>query len=196
VEFALVLPMLLVLLLGVADFGRVFAAGITLEAAARDGAEAAAQEYVQLVRNNPGNVLSATDYARLHQVAATTVCHETETLIQNFNFAGPCGRTAVASCVHDAALGDACGSESSSAPSDCSAMSGWSPGIGGGGTAPGVPALAHVEVRVCYQFKTLIPLSDLRMPFGWNMSIGDVWLQKSRQFAVACYPTPSGTGCG
>src|SRR5690606_20209344 len=32
VEFALVLPMLLVLLLGIADFGRVFAAGILLEA--------------------------------------------------------------------------------------------------------------------------------------------------------------------
>ena len=39
VEFALVLPMLLVLLLGVADFGRVFAAGITVEAAARNAAE-------------------------------------------------------------------------------------------------------------------------------------------------------------
>ena len=39
VEFALVLPMLLVLLLGVADFGRVFAAGITIEAAARNAAE-------------------------------------------------------------------------------------------------------------------------------------------------------------
>ena len=33
VEFALVLPMLLVLLLGIADFGRVFQAGITTEAA-------------------------------------------------------------------------------------------------------------------------------------------------------------------
>jgi Flp pilus assembly protein TadG len=42
VEFALVLPMLLVLLLGIADFGRVFNAGITLEAATRDAAEAGA----------------------------------------------------------------------------------------------------------------------------------------------------------
>ncbi len=42
--------MLLVLLLGVADFGRVFQAGITIEAAARNGAEAAAQEYRQLAR--------------------------------------------------------------------------------------------------------------------------------------------------
>ncbi len=42
VEFALVLPLLLILLLGVADFGRVFAAGITLEAAARNASEVVA----------------------------------------------------------------------------------------------------------------------------------------------------------
>ena len=44
VEFALVLPMLLVLLLGIADFGRIFQAGIVTETAARNGAETAALE--------------------------------------------------------------------------------------------------------------------------------------------------------
>ena len=44
VEFALVLPMLLILLLGIVDFGRVFQAGIVTEAAARNGAEAGALE--------------------------------------------------------------------------------------------------------------------------------------------------------
>ena len=64
VEFALVLPMLLILLLGVADFGRVFQAGITLEAATRNAAEAAAQEYTQIFRNK--GPLTSADYARLH----------------------------------------------------------------------------------------------------------------------------------
>jgi hypothetical protein len=55
----------------------------------------------------------------------------------------------------------------------------------------------YVEVRVCYQFRTAIPvLSSLQLPFGWSVSLGDVWLQKNRQFTVACYPTPSGIGCG
>jgi hypothetical protein len=189
--------MLLVLLLGIADFGRVFSAGITLEAAARDGAEAAAQEYVQLVRNNPGGVLTAADYARLHSLAVSTVCHETETLPQHTDFSSMgCGRTGVAVCIHDAAMGDMCGSESGSAPAECTQMPGWAAGIQGGASSGTVGQLAHVEVRTCYQFQTIISLSSIRMPFGWSLSLGDIWLQKSREFAVACYPTPSGTGCG
>ncbi|HJP71472.1 MAG TPA: TadE/TadG family type IV pilus assembly protein, partial [Candidatus Limnocylindria bacterium] len=83
-EFALVLPMLLVLLLGVGDFGRVFASGIIVEAAARDGAEIVAEEY----RRNPPDgeyadqtvpVTGAPDpayYATLHDLAARTACRE------------------------------------------------------------------------------------------------------------------------
>src|SRR5437868_2771020 len=103
VEFALVLPVLLVLAIGVADFGQVFAAGITVEAAARNGAEAAAQEYLH---NGPGYpqprqqtdprgapVLGDSDYNgdpctggnvpptcgyynALHDLAARTACRE------------------------------------------------------------------------------------------------------------------------
>src|SRR5437868_15247511 len=67
VEFALVLPMLLILLMGVADFGRVFSAAITMEATTRNAAEAAGQEYVQIMRNKPGG-LTAQDYERLHEL--------------------------------------------------------------------------------------------------------------------------------
>jgi Flp pilus assembly protein TadG len=45
VEFALVLPIVLVLLLTVSDFGRLFATTITIESAARAAAEVAATEY-------------------------------------------------------------------------------------------------------------------------------------------------------
>src|SRR3970040_1696624 len=76
VEFALTLPMLLILLLGVADFGRLFSHGIILEAAARNGAEAAAQEYVQLQRNQPGGALTPANYARLHTIALEALCEE------------------------------------------------------------------------------------------------------------------------
>ena len=76
VEFALLLPMLLVLLLGVADFGRVFTAGITVEAAARNAAEVVAQEYL---RNPPGPMSDPapspgddTYYRALHELAART----------------------------------------------------------------------------------------------------------------------------
>ena len=52
VEFALIVPILLALFVAIADFGRVFAAGVVIEAAARDAAELVAEEYL---RNPPGD---------------------------------------------------------------------------------------------------------------------------------------------
>ena len=63
----------MILLLGIADFGRVFSAGITLEAAARDAAEATAIERLHSPPSTPGDV---TYYQRLHVLAASTVCNE------------------------------------------------------------------------------------------------------------------------
>ena len=51
VEFALVLPIMLMMFIAIADFGRIFAAMITLESATRDAAEAAANQYLA---NPPG----------------------------------------------------------------------------------------------------------------------------------------------
>jgi hypothetical protein len=185
VEFALVLPMLLVLLLGLADFGRVFAAGITVEAAARNGAEAAAQEYVQIVRNlPPGGVLLPTDYQRLHDIALDAVCGESDTLPNKTVSAGDCTMPIVAACVHDGS-DNICGQEASSAPAECSALNAaWSNANVNSVSSPAPP---YVEVRVCYRFTTLINLSSLQLPFGWGLSLGDIHLQRDREFTVACY---------
>lgn len=182
-EFALVLPMLLVLLLGIADFGRVFAAGITLEAAARDAAEAAAQEYLQLIRNKTGGVLDADDYQHVHDVATDTACAEGAALPT-----GTSGcKLAVASCVHDNLDVTLCGSEAATAPVPCSDLrAAWNPS-NDAPTPSGATALPYVEVRLCYQFTTLINLSDLRLPFGWGLSLGSIWLEKGREFTVANY---------
>jgi hypothetical protein len=190
VEFALVLPMLLVLLLGIADFGRVFAAGITIEASARNGAEAAAQQYVQILRNKA--TVEPSDYASLHSVALTSVCNEADRLPNKTISAGGCTMPAAAVCVHDQTGGDVgCGSEATTAPPECTQLrDGWP------NPAP-VPVptdqLGYVEVRVCYHFTILFPeLQDLKLPFGWGLSLGDVYLQKSRAFTIGCYPMPTG----
>lgn len=184
VEFALTLPLLLIFLLGIADLGRVFSQGIILEAAARNGAEAAAQEYVQLDRNQPGG-LTAADYARLHQVAASAVCEEAERLPNFAGAAGSCSMPYAAVCVHDAAAGDQCGSEAAGAPADCSLMdSAWAPGIEQVNPSPPLP---YVEVRVCYRFTTLMNISNLQLPFGWSLTIGDIWLQRDRSFVAGTY---------
>jgi hypothetical protein len=203
VEFALVLPFLLVLLLGVVDFGRVFAAGISMEAATRNGAEAAAQEYVQVVRNK--GTLAPSDYEHLHEVALWTVCHEASVLPGYTPVTGaaqsppspdgtidsPCSTPYVAVCVHDA-LGAAygpdpyCGLDPTSPPAQCSSISsGWN-----ADNLQGAGALPYVEVRTCYRFTTINPiLAALRLPFGSGLSLGDVYLQRTREFTVACYYT-------
>jgi TadE-like protein len=195
VEFALVLPMLLVLLLGIADFGRVFSAGITLEATARNAAEAAAQEYVQLIRNRPGGVLDTDDYQHLHDIALEKVCEEAAVLPNRALSGSDCTMPVTGVCVHPpdgTADPIGCGSDAAAAPAECGSLtSGWSDGNAGYVPAGSTP-LGYVEVRVCYRFTTLINLSDLRLPFGWGLSLGDIYLQRTRQFAVACYPQATG----
>ena len=185
VEFALVLPMLLVLLLGVADFGRVFAAGITVEAAARNAAEAAAQEYLLLKRDTT-LPLPAADYQRIHEVAIESACEEAATL-PNHSGGGLCSMPMVAVCVHDD-FDPHCAAESGLAPAGCtSILSMPSNPVNSGPDGANGGRLPQVEVRVCYRFTTLISLTDLRLPFGWGLSLGDVWLQKDRWFTVADY---------
>src|SRR5687767_10433369 len=152
VEFALVLPMLLVLLLGVVDFGRVFHAGIVSEASARNAAEAAAQEYLQQKREGFGSLTDA-DYARIHAVALESVCGVAVQLPNLVGSGNSCTMPAAAVCIHDddAALpgyagGGWCGKESPAAPGECTQIKAlWSPG-------KVANALPYVEVRICYQF--------------------------------------------
>lgn len=186
VEFALILPLLLVLLLGIADFGRVFQAGIVVEAAARNAAEAAAQEYLQLRRSGD---LDAADYTALHDVAKGEVCREAERLPNRVGSGGSCTMPFTTVCVHDGS--DICGGDTP--PAECAAM----PTDASGNDAP-VPAAqfvpdsnddatAYVTVYVCYEFTTLFNIADVNFPFGAGLSLGETWLQRERTFAAADY---------
>ncbi len=180
------LPMLLVLFLGIADFGRVFHAGIVTEASARNAAEAAAQEYLQQKRGS--GTLTDADYDRIHDVALAKICGEAERLPNRAGSGGACTMPAAAVCIHDDAaelpnyVGNGwCGKEGPAAPADCTEIhSTWTPG-------KPLNALPYVEVRVCYQFTTLFNLQDLQLPLANGLSVGNIWLQKDRAFAVADY---------
>ena len=184
VEFALVLPLLLVLLLGIADFGRVFNAGIVVESAARNAAEAASQEYLQLRRG--GTAPTTAELDRIAAEATAAVCEEAERLPNRVMSGGTCLLPITAVCIHDdpaelVNYGSSCGSGAGAAPADCTRLhssweSLWAAGM-----------LPSVEVRVCYQFETIINLSDLRLPFGNGLDIGTIWLQRDRVFSVADY---------
>jgi hypothetical protein len=166
----------LVLLLGIVDLGRVFTSAITSEAAARNAAEAAAQEYLQLSQQTGG--LTQPDYQDLHDRALEVACREAERLPRRIlDDQGNCTMPHIAVCVHDDAQGDinSCGQESVGAPAECTEMSNlWS--AARSGPLYGRP---YVEVRFCYRFDPIVVV-----PFGdW----GSIWLQKSNVFAVTNY---------
>jgi hypothetical protein len=181
VEFALVLPMLLVLLLGIVDFGRVFASGITVEAMARNSAEAGAQEYLQARRAASPAQPAGSEYAAVHARVQEVACEEAKTLANRAASGGTCTMPVIGSCIHDE-WGSHCSAPSGGVSSACSVMTPWPPTLA---SQPG--GLPYVQVTTCYQFTTLINLSDLRLPLGWSLTLGDVWLQRERVFTVADY---------
>jgi hypothetical protein len=206
--------MLLVLLLGIADFGRVFTAGITLEAAARDGGEAAALERLRNPPTTPGDVAY---YQHLHLLAAQTVCHETSGLPNSTRQASQtdppatpfaadlcpdytgtsgsfhAGMAVVRACVHDG--GDPiCGQPipgyGPTVPNDASSGASFCPQVQDMADHPSNAAAGNtpsywVEVRACYHFTTLFNL-HVQLPLSAGLNLGDIWLERSRTFVVDC----------
>ena len=190
-EFALVVPLLLVLMLTVVDFGRIFSAGITIESAARTAAETAAAQYLtELTRVSPG-AIAMDGYQRIHDAAWQSVCDEASRLPNATpgSGGGPCVGLPTVVCVHD------------NADPLCAAAYNDSGGIPGGcsnedvasrpGNAQSAESLAqtwpYVEVRVCYRFSSVL---RLQIPFvGGTLSPigGDFFIEKARVFNVTNY---------
>lgn len=191
VEFVLVLPLLLTLFLGIADFGRVFHAGIVIEASARNAAEIVAEEYRRMLA---GDVLAHPDqYQLLHDLGGAAACEEARKL-SNTTY-DPDTRDChvddgdpdtfdwmpvIAICIHDD-VDPLCGTTAFGAPipdPECANLVASMTAAMEGGTEDS----RYVEVRLCYQFTTLVEVPLL--------VLGDVWLQKDRVFTVADYTVP------
>ena len=191
VEFALVLPILLVILLAVVDFGRVFSASMTVEASTRNAAEVGAIERLRNGPPSPGTEVAY--YTALHEQVAKVVCSELS-LLPNTTFVSA-DRTCpsmpvVRVCVHDG-RDPRCGAQIDDFTSDidlppeCGHMVvAWSNASGG------VVGSHGVEVRVCYRFTTLFNLR-FTLPGDTGLDIGEIWLQRERVFALDCPPPPA-----
>jgi hypothetical protein len=179
-EFAIVVPILIILFVAIADFGRIFATEINIEAASRNAAEAGANEYIAKPPgplNLPAPAGLSSYYAPLHDDIAKIVCAE---MRDQFNTDyDSVTRTCptmplVMVCVHDSQDTN-CGTPAfgASLPASCAGMA----------TAPTSDQLSTtrrwVEVRTCYHFTTLI-----NVPL---VSFGDFWLERTRQFTIPCY---------
>ncbi len=196
VEFTLVVPILIILFVGIADFGRIFNAGVIVEAAARDAAEHAAQKYLA---NPPGDTgltpaerlsapVAAADpayYADLRDDAGRVVCAETRGLTNTDYSGGTCPTWPVVGvCVHDGADPNCGGTPPGfqAPPAECDELNAaWPDPAPGNGER-------WVEVRVCYRFSSI-----LRLPF---LSFGDIYVQRTRSFTIPCYFATGFGGCG
>jgi len=181
VEFGLILPFMLVFLLAISDLGRLFASAIVVQAASRDGAEAAAQEYVQLARDS--TIDPSTFYTTIHTKAETVACAEAQRLPGvTTDSSGACTQPIIAICVHDSGYkiggvpqpGDpGCGTSSGVADPSCTGVaSPWT-------TALDATGLPYVEVRMCDRFDMLT-----QMPM---FHVGPLYLQQTSTFVAALY---------
>ncbi len=181
VEFTLVAPVLVVLLVVVADFGRLFATGISVESAARDAAEVAAQEYLQNPPTTPGD---PTYYATIHQYAIDTVCRELETLPNAGYSSGVCTSIPMLVCVHDGEdpSCDSIAPAGTTPPPQCSTLA--PAALPTNAQTGGSETSKYVEVRVCYRFSTLLNMTSIS---GLPVLSGDFYVERGRIFTVADY---------
>lgn len=190
-EFAIVVPLLLTLFIAVADFGRIFATMISVEAATRDAAEAVANEYLAhppAALDTPAPAGNTTYYDNLHRQGAQVVCSELRGQ-PNTNFdsgSNTCpDMPVVVVCIHDGQdLGctNAAQPGTGGIPSECTD---FSPPAS---TDQGGTSKRWVEVRTCYHYTAILDL-----PF---FPLHDFWIQRIRSFTIPCYFVLGTSECG
>jgi len=189
VEFSLVLPILLLLLLTVGDFGRLFASTITIESAAGAASETAAADYLREVVNAAPGPVPTVGYTRVHRGAWESVCEEASAL-PNANpgsGGGECSGLATVVCVHDGA-DPSCAeayNDVAGIPAECASLQ---PGARpSNAQAGGAETSTYVEVRVCYRFSTFFRLAIPSVGGTLATLGGDFFVERSRVFTVADY---------
>jgi len=189
-EFTLVLPIMLVLLLTVADFGRLFASGITIESAARAAAETAAGTYLVEMRLMPGGVppLTPDAYDRVHKAAWQSICDEAATLPNATpgTGGGQCSDLPTVVCVHDG-LDPACGNVYNAGGGGTAGCSLVAAGTSNTQSVPSSIPSKDVEVRVCYRFSSILSMDIPFFSGSLSPLSGNFFLEKVRTFTVADY---------
>lgn len=197
-EFVLVVPFLLMMFIAIADFGRIFAAIITVEAASRNAAEATANQYLATPPGLPGSLQNPAPapgdpayYDPLHASAAGIVCAELRGL-PNTNYDSVNNNCPdmplVMVCIHDSQDPSCATLASPGSPTPPPECSVFSPTPDNSQGSLPHPRPRWVEVRTCYKFTPI-----LNLPI---FSLGGFWLQRTNEFTIPCYFSLGVDECG
>ena len=141
-EFALVLPVLLLMLVGIADLGRLYNSAVAVESAAREAAD-----YGSFVATNwtPVNIPVTVDEMRLRACTAVAGSH-----LQDYETTDPGGNT---TCTNPSFT---CTLVHGAASADCAASGGFAGGVDC--ADPLTEPACTVHVRMTYRFRLLLAI--------------------------------------
>ena len=169
VEFALVVPLLILMVVAIADFGRIYASAVAVEAAEREAADYGAFKSSYWLVDGLGTDNPPITVAEMERRACTAAAGS-----HLEGYAEPAGTIAHATCTNpsftctlvqpDGTTEVDCGSYTGAA---CSTST----------TDP--PCLVHV--RLTYAFRTFLDLPPLP---------GSVTLERDSRYAISDLPTP------
>jgi Flp pilus assembly protein TadG len=139
-EFAIILPVILLILLGIADFGRLFASAVAVEAAGREAADFGAFD-----SSYWSSVNVTTTVAEMQRRACTAAAGSH---LEGYSTTDVTNAT----CTNPAFT---CTLERNGASTDCLSSGGFTNGVDCSDASTEPPCTVHV--RMTYQFNTLLP---------------------------------------
>jgi Flp pilus assembly protein TadG len=157
VEFALVVPVLLFIVIAIADFGRLYSAAVAIESAAREAADYGAFDADHWSSSTPSNITNTLAEMEKRACTAAAGSH-----LEGYAGAADgtaCTNPAFSCTLEWGAATEACASSGGMvAGNDCSAIS----------TQPKTVDACTVHVRLDYDFRVLLGL----MPFPDSFPLG------------------------
>jgi Flp pilus assembly protein TadG len=169
-EFALVVPVLMLLLIAIADFGRIYASAVAVEAAGREAADYGAFD---ASRWNAANYATTVTEMERRACVAAAGSH-----LEGYQTTDPANN---ATCTNP---GFSCTLERNGAGTDCLNSGGFTNGIDCSDPATDPPCTVHVQMT--YTFQTMLSVPP--MPTS-------VQLVRDSRFRISCLTVAGTPGC-
>ena len=145
VEFAVIVPVLLLLLLAIADFGRLYTSAVAVESAGREAADFGSFDATYW---NTANLNTTVDAMRLRACTAAAGSH-----LEGYETTDPVNNT---TCTNPTFT---CTLERNGASTDCATSGGFTNGIDCSNAAIDPPCTVHVQMA--YAFRTILSVPPI-----------------------------------